>query len=184
MRLALGLYLNRAPDSLRFIATQRGKPQIVDASMDVRFNLSHAGERALLAIALQRDVGIDIEEERPIEVFELAERFFSPSEVEALRAVQAPQRAAAFFRCWTRKEAFVKALGEGMFFPLNGFDVSVDDDTSAQLLRGCAAAPNELWRWRVMSLPTERPYWAALAAAAGDWRVVRWTAPGRSLHRG
>jgi 4'-phosphopantetheinyl transferase len=171
LRLALGTCLNLAPESLQFTVSPRGKPSLIGTSVDLRFNLSHSGERALLALALNRDVGVDIEKERPIEALAIAERFFSDSEVEALRKVPAQERMAAFFRCWTRKEAFVKAIGEGLSFPLNGFDVTVDDDASDQLLRRCTVAPDTLSYWRVMALPTERPYVGAVAAG-GQWHLV------------
>ena len=124
---------------------------------------------------------MDIEEERPIEVFELARRFFSASESTALQSIPASERVPAFFRCWTRKEAFIKALGDGLAFPLDGFAVSLDDDGSSQLLRACPAAPDALQQWRIVSLPAEAGYAAAVAAEAGDWRVVRWDATAGDL---
>jgi 4'-phosphopantetheinyl transferase len=176
LRLALGACLNRAPESLRFVASSNGKPRVVDSLVDLRFNLSHSGERAVLAIALNQEVGIDIEEERLVEVLDIAEHFFSRCEVDALRAVASTERVAAFFRCWTRKEAFLKALGEGLSFPLDAFEVSVEDDASDQLLRGCTAAADALSSWRVVSVPIDRPYTAAVAAGPGNWRLRLWTA--------
>lgn len=175
VRILLGRCIGRSPESLRFVAGAHGKPALVDAPFDLRFNLSHAGERALLAIARGRDVGVDIEQEQDIEVFDLASRFFAPSEVAALRGVESTERIPAFFRCWTRKEAFIKALGDGLSFPLDGFEVSVSDDQSPQLLRGGNGGgvldlPS---RWRIVSLASEPGYAAALAATAGDWHVVR-----------
>jgi 4'-phosphopantetheinyl transferase len=175
VRILLGRCIGRSPESLRFVAGAHGKPALVDAPFDLRFNLSHAGERALLAIARGRDVGVDIEQEQDIEVFDLASRFFAPSEVAALRGVESTERIPAFFRCWTRKEAFIKALGDGLSFPLDGFEVSVSDDQSPQLLRGGngSGALDLPSRWRIVSLASEPGYAAALAATAGDWHVVR-----------
>jgi 4'-phosphopantetheinyl transferase len=178
-RLALASCLNRTPESLRFSIGGRGKPRLVDASPDVRFNLSHAGERALLAIALGQEVGVDIEEHRPIEVFELARRFFTPKEVRSIEALAASEQTCAFFRFWTRKEAFIKALGEGLSFPLDGFEVSVADGRVSQFLRAYTAAAKPLGCWRIVSLGAEPGYSAALAATAAPWRVVRWDAIGQ-----
>lgn len=176
LRVVLGLFLRKAPESLRFTTNLRGKPRLVDTAVDLRFNLSHSGERGALAVTLDQEVGIDIEEARPIEVCELADRFFSRLEVEGLRRLPPPEREAAFFRCWTRKESFIKALGDGLSFPLDGFEVSVEDDRSKQLLRGCVAAPEALSRWRVVSLSSDPPYVAALTAGPGDWEIVTWKA--------
>ncbi|PYR24182.1 MAG: hypothetical protein DMF92_23165 [Acidobacteria bacterium] len=181
VRVALGRCVGRAPESLRFASGGRGKPRLVGPGIDLRFNLSHAGERALIAITSGREVGVDIEKERPIEVFELARRFFSPPESSELQNIAASDQIPAFFRCWTRKEAFIKALGDGLAFPLDGFAVSLGNDGSSQLLRACSSAPDALQQWRVVSLPTEAGYVAAVAARAGDWRVVRWNATTRDV---
>jgi 4'-phosphopantetheinyl transferase len=152
-----------------------------DIPLDVRFSLSHAGERALLAVTSGRHVGIDIEQERPLDALELARRFFSAKEITALQALAPAERASAFFRCWTRKEAFVKALGTGLRFPLDSFEVSVHDDPAPQLLRACTALPEAVERWRIVAVPAETGYVAALAAEAGDWATVPWT--GSSISR-
>jgi 4'-phosphopantetheinyl transferase len=178
VRIVLGRCLDRAPESLRFTAGARGKPRLADAAVDLRFNLSHAGERALLAVTCGQEVGVDIERHRSIEVGDLARRFFAPSECQALQALGSSEQLSAFFRCWTRKEAFIKALGDGLSCPLDGFAVSVaDDDESPQLLRSCTEVPDALARWRIVSLPMEPGYAAAIAAGAGRWRIVRWNEP-------
>ena len=177
MRLALASCLECPPDSLRFCFASRGKPRLVNPSIDVRFNLSHAGELALLAIALAQEVGVDVEEHRPVETTELARRFFSPVEATALKALPTSEQLAAFYRCWTRKEAFIKALGDGLTFPLDGFEVSIAHDWSPQLLRACPVAPEALSAWRIVALPSDHGYSAALAAGANAWRVVHWRAP-------
>jgi 4'-phosphopantetheinyl transferase len=85
------------------------------------------------------------------------------------------EQVPAFFRCWTRKEAFIKALGDGLVCPLDGFEVSLAEDESPQLLRSSSAVPDALSLWRIVSLPVEPGYRAAVAAGAGEWRIVRWT---------
>jgi 4'-phosphopantetheinyl transferase len=176
-RLALGSCLECPPDSLRLSVGPRGKPYLIDPPTDVRFNLSHSGERAVLAIALGQDVGVDIEEHRSVEVTELRDRYFAPQEVAAIASLPDTERLPAFFRCWTRKEAFIKALGDGLSFPLDGFEVSIAEEWSAQLLRGCRAAPEALERWRIVALRSEPGYSAALAASSTASRVRQWCAP-------
>ena len=128
MRTALAKCLGHLPELLHFEADSGGKPRLVGIPIDLRFNLSHAGERGLLAIAIGQEVGVDIEFVRPVETLEVARRFFSQGEVSALCAMRPAQRVDAFFRCWTRKEAFIKALGAGLSFPLDGFEVSLGAD--------------------------------------------------------
>jgi 4'-phosphopantetheinyl transferase len=177
VRLVLGRCLDRAPESLRFAVGPHGKPHLADAPVDLHFNFSHAGERALLAVTCGQEVGADIEQERSIEVGDLARRFFAPGEWQALQVLAASEQIPAFFRCWTRKEAFIKAIGDGLSCPLDGFEVSLADDESPQLLRSCTAVAGALERWRIVSLPVEPGYRAAIAAGAGEWRLVRWTEP-------
>lgn len=176
LHVTLGQYLGRAPKSLLFGADEHERPRLLNADIpfDVRFSLSHAGERALLAIAVGRHVGIDIEKERPVDVLELARRFFSAKETEALQALAPADRRSAFFRCWTRKEAFIKALGTGLRFPLDSFEVSVHDDRAPQLLRECTTTREAMERWRIVAVAAEPGYVAALAAEAGEWSIVPW----------
>jgi 4'-phosphopantetheinyl transferase len=177
VRIVLGRCLDRAPESLRFLVGPYGKPRLADAALDLRFNLSHAGERALLAVTRGQEVGVDIEQERAIAHADLARRFFAPSECQALEAMDASEQIPAFFRCWTRKEAFIKAIGHGLACPLSGFEVSLADDESPQLLRSCTAIAGGLECWRIVSIPVEPGYRAAVAAGPDAWRVVRWTEP-------
>jgi 4'-phosphopantetheinyl transferase len=168
-RELLSFILAIPPSMLRFAVGIHGKPRLHEPAFDLRFNLSHARERALLAVASGRDVGIDIEEERPIEELELARRFFSAAEYSAL--IAAPDRRAAFFRCWTRKESFVKARGDGLSFRLDAFDVSVQSEAE-HLLLSCDGAPAEMARWTMKPVPLGPGYAAALAAEGHDWRLI------------
>jgi 4'-phosphopantetheinyl transferase len=177
MRAVLGRCIDRPAASLRFAAGSHGKPRLVDPPADIRFNLSHAGELALLAVVLEREIGVDVEEERPIETLQLARRFFASAEYSCLEAIPEEERDAAFFRCWTRKESFIKAVGEGLSFPLDLFEVSLAREDAPQLLRACRASGQALARWRIVSLPIDGGYAAALTAEAGDWRVHRWQEP-------
>jgi 4'-phosphopantetheinyl transferase len=176
MRIVLGRYTDRPPASLRFQRHAYGKPRLADQSHGLRFNLSHTGGIALLAIARRREVGIDIEEHRPIAALKFARRFFSPNEHAALCAFAPGERESAFYRCWVRKESFVKALGRGLRFPIAGFEVSLARHASP-LLRACSAAPRELGRWSTVSVAIDGGYAAAVTAAGRGWRVVHWAEP-------
>jgi 4'-phosphopantetheinyl transferase len=178
LRLVLGRFLDRPARSLRFATANRGKPHLVDPPLDLRFNLSHAGERALIAVTLGREVGVDIEAMRDVDVAALARRFFAAGETDALLALPEAEQRAAFLRCWTRKEAFIKALGDGLTFPLDQFEVNHAPEPEArQLLRWCNGDDDPTTRWRIVPIEVDEGYTAALAAEAGDWDVASWTAP-------
>ncbi len=112
-----------------------GKPRLQDS--EIRFNVSHSHGMGMIAITRGREVGCDIERIDPSFADEnIPERFFSPYEVKALRALPARDQCEAFFRCWTRKEAFIKACGMGMSLALDSFDVTLEPNRPAALLRG------------------------------------------------
>ncbi len=124
LRTLAGRYLDAPPERLRFDYTPYGKPYLAGqfAGSPLRFNLSHAHELVLYAFTSGAEVGVDVEYLRPeLAGAEIAERFFSPREVEALLTLPVEGRTEAFFRCWTRKEAFIKAVGQGLSFPLDQF---------------------------------------------------------------
>src|SRR5262249_28909765 len=135
LRRVLAQCLNCAPGDVTFGVTANGKPYLTGSAIDLRFNLSHSGERSMIALAAGRDVGIDVEQERSVEVLGIAKRFFAPGEAAVLHTRSPAEQQIAFFRCWTRKEAFIKALGEGLGYPLDAFEVELDDDKSRPLLR-------------------------------------------------
>ena len=174
LRHLIGLYLNRPPQSLDFHYGPKGKPALQDPSIDLQFNVSHSGGRALIAFASQRAVGVDIERVRPeTPVEEIAERFFSVREVEVLFDLPASERRAAFFRCWTRKEAFIKARGDGLSLPLAQFDVTLTPDEPTALLR-TAWNPKEVLQWRLFNLDPAPNYMGALAVECEDAHISCW----------
>ncbi|MGB9235073.1 MAG: 4'-phosphopantetheinyl transferase superfamily protein [Terriglobales bacterium] len=127
LRWLLGRYLDIAPASIRFTYTPSGKPEVAadQNPLNLRFNVSHSENLALLAVGLRDGLGVDIEKVRPdVNTRELSERFFSVRERAALGALPETLRVAAFYACWARKEAFLKATGEGLGFPLEDFSVS------------------------------------------------------------
>jgi 4'-phosphopantetheinyl transferase len=173
LRTILAAYLSLAPRELVFSYSPKGKPELSPRFRDshVQFNLSHSGGRALLAVARDARVGADIELiDTHRATAAIAERFFSPVEFATLQAVSENQKNQAFFQCWTRKEAYLKALGTGLTLPLDSFDVSFGPDASPALLRSAASA-DESEHWRVYDIPSGRRYVAAVVAEGHHHRL-------------
>ncbi|MBD2089188.1 4'-phosphopantetheinyl transferase superfamily protein [Microcoleus sp. FACHB-1515] len=117
LRLILSRYLQTPPDRLQFACGDRGKPFLVDGAIE--FNLSHSSDWALIAVAIDQPVGVDVEQIRSIEFRSLLDRYFHPQEVRAIACLPSEEQQLAFFRCWTRKEAYLKAIGCGIANGLN-----------------------------------------------------------------
>ncbi|MDZ7269880.1 MAG: 4'-phosphopantetheinyl transferase superfamily protein [candidate division KSB1 bacterium] len=165
MRMILGAYLQLDPAGLQLGRNAYGKPELQDnrTAVAVRFNLSHSGELALFAVARDRNLGVDVEQVRPVqELLQLAQRFFTPQEVNVLRQIPAEGRLLAFFNCWTRKEAFIKANGMGLSLPLDQFEVTCAPGEPARLLRHPPAG-GELAPWSLHAFTPAEGYVAALA---------------------
>ena len=181
-RTLLGAYLEVSPRELSFIYADSGKPSIGSSNpLDIRFNLSHSGPVALVAVTRGREIGVDVEEAgRRVSDERIARRFFASSEVEQLEALPAGERRSGFLRCWTRKEAYVKARGEGMLStPPNSYAVSVAPEAPA-LLHVDGEGAEAIARWRLEDLSEAGRYIAAVCAEAeGGWRLCRrsWPAP-------
>lgn len=146
------------------------------ADCTLHFNVSHSNGLALYAVARGREIGIDLEFVREdIAGLEIAERFFSSREVSALRALAPSEYTVAFFDCWTRKEAYIKARGEGLSHPLHGFTVSLAPGTPAAILN-IDADPHEAARWTLVALSPGDGYRAALAVEGrvAHLRCWRW----------
>jgi 4'-phosphopantetheinyl transferase len=170
LRVLLGHYLGEEPGALKFCYGPFGKPALDGGRDDLRFNCSHSDRLALYAFARGREVGVDVEHVRPdFGGVEIAERFFSAREVAALLAVPKADRSAAFFGCWTRKEAFIKVVGEGLSFPLHQFEVSLSA-SETDLLLSVKGSRQEAARWLVCDLTPGHGYRGALAAEGRDWR--------------
>lgn len=162
LRLLLGNYLGQDPAELSFRYTEYGKPLLED-SQDLRFNVSHGDGMALLAFAREREIGVDIEKiSEKRDVLQLARRFFSAQERESLESVTGKDLQEAFFRCWTRKEAYIKAIGEGLSLPLHQFDVSALPNDANALL-ATRPNPSEASRWRLSDVSFHNEYAAAVA---------------------
>jgi 4'-phosphopantetheinyl transferase len=171
LRSLLGAYLRKSPESLKFIYGPQDKPalEIQDPSSPVNFNLSHSHGLAVYAFALVREVGVDVELIRPEFVSDdIAERYFSPSELEELRALPQDLRAEGFFNCWTRKEAYVKARGEGLQISLKDFDVSLTPGKAPELESVDSS------RWSLRSFEPAPSYVAAVVAEGKDLKLLHW----------
>jgi 4'-phosphopantetheinyl transferase len=176
LRAILGLYLNRAAQSVSFRYGSHGKPALARESgaNAIHFNMSHSHGVALYAITRGRDIGVDLEFMREsLEVEQLEERFFSQCEIASLRALPASLRKYAFFLCWTRKEAYIKARGEGLSLPLDQFDVSLIPGEPVALLR-TQADPDEAFRWSLQELSIGPGYVSALAVEGHGWSLSCW----------
>lgn len=174
LRDILGRYLGLAPDRISFSYSSHGKPALADSAGDasIRFNLAHSGLLVVYAFVLGRNVGIDIERNRPDFAGQrIADRFFSPREAYTLRTLPKDQREAGFLNCWTRKEAYIKARGEGLSFPLDAFDVSLKPGEPAALLM-THGDEGEAGRWSMLALETE-PDYAAAVAVEGQGYTLR-----------
>jgi 4'-phosphopantetheinyl transferase len=138
LRQLLAERLGDAPRSVAFAYGPHGKPALASryARSDLRFNLSHCDDVAAFAFCRGREVGLDIESVRALpDAEDIAGRFFSRRENDAYLALAPHDRPLGFFNCWTRKEAFVKALGAGLGYPLDRFDVSLAPGEPAKILR-------------------------------------------------
>jgi len=164
LRTLLGRYLGREPETIGFRYEAQGKP-FLDGERNLSFNVSHTDGLALIGIVRGRRIGVDVERtNRKTEVEKLAERFFSESERRDLRRLRGNELRAAFFRVWTRKEAYIKATGEGLGLPLDQFDVSISagDRDALQATRPDAA---EVEQWTISDVAIRSGYAAAVAIA-------------------
>ena len=176
LRLVLGRYLKTKASRLQIDSGEYGKPYFVDekATQGLRFNLSHSNSLALIAVSRDREVGVDLEYMRAKFVTdEVATHFFSPSELAEFRDVPAHLKTQSFFNCWTRKEAYIKARGEGLYCALDQFDVSVAPHAPAMLLNS-RVAPGEVERWRFQDISPAAGYAATLAVEGEISRLVLW----------
>ncbi len=152
-----------APQEIRFQKGPGGKPAVAGENPMIRFNLSDSGGRALYAVAYGREVGVDVEVIRAKpKAAALVNRFFSLNEKAAFQKLDAREELAAFFAGWTRKEAYVKAIGKGLRFPLDRFDVSLTPGDQNALLR-VEGEPEEAKRWSLRDIDLGPGFRAALA---------------------
>jgi 4'-phosphopantetheinyl transferase len=172
LREILSRYRGSRPGELQFCYSAHGKPALIAERGDERlsFNLSHANAAVVYAVTRGREVGVDLEYvSGDIDDRELAERCFSPREASALRLLPSGLRQKAFMTCWTRKEAYIKASGEGLSLNLESFDVLAQGDPAPRL--HIESDPREAARWSLADLEAPAGYVAALAIEGNAHRV-------------
>lgn len=182
LRVLLGRYLDRAPEEISFVYGERGKPSLSPAlgEQTLCFNVSHSGEIALHAFVHSRRIGVDVEKMRPLkDAMQIAEHYFSLREKSQLRGVSEEERQLAFFNGWTRKEAFIKATGEGLSRALDSFDVSLVPGAPVLLFR-VDNDPEEAGRWWLENIPIDPGYRAALVVEGPKLPVSCWRFPTNS----
>lgn len=179
-RAILARYLTRPPEEIDFLTGAGGKPYLAlpPGAPALCFNLSHSADLALCAVAMDRDLGVDVERIRPVADWpQIAARYFSPNENEALLALSDEAALMAFFQGWTGKEAYTKALGRGISRQWSQFTVSLAPDTLTEL----PPVETEADGKDVFTLRPLAPapgYVAAVAARGTGWRLDCWHWPG------
>ena len=162
LRLLLGHYLGIAAANVRLWTGQRGKPEVVPHG-PVRFNLSHSGTKALIGFTRECEIGVDLERMRTIpDLFDVAARSFCAEETAELMSLSASEREVSFFRCWTRKEAYLKAVGDGLYEPLDSFRVSLLPGVSARLIHIKNSA-RDAGKWTLHDIDLGPNYCGAVA---------------------
>ena len=176
LRKILASYLNIEPDKLQFSYTTNGKPYLVQkfGDKELQFNLAHSHELALYALTLDRRIGIDIEHIYNFaETDQLANRVLSRQEKAELRKCPPNEKLEILFRYWTCKEAYVKAIGEGLFLPLEDIHLSLKPGSIARLVRIKRSA-QEASRWSLQELHPVPGFAAALVVEGHDHRLSQW----------
>lgn len=180
LRLLLGEILDMPANTLQFDYDEFGKPSLIPMHvLPLQFNVSHSGDLILIAITVDRAVGIDVERVRTdLDLDRIAAHFFSANECKILASLAGHGRYEAFFTCWARKEAYLKATGVGLSLPLHQFDVSFLPDEEPRLL-ATRPDPTEALRWTLRTLEPGHDYMAALAVAGSAWklRCLDWHSP-------
>jgi len=174
LRVILSVYADVSPEELKFTQNRYGKPELVHPSgLNLTFNLSHSHERALIGIARGRQIGVDIEYvKNDFEWKEVVERFFSSREIQMINALPKNLQQKAFFTCWTRKEAYVKATGMGLSLPLKEFDVSPVPGAATLLL-----SHKEASQWSMKEVDVAESYVATVVVEGHDARIRYWEWP-------
>ena len=166
LRYVLARALDIAPGEVSIDVEQAGKPKLAGPRGEgLQFNLSHSGSWALIGLS-ELPIGVDVEEVRPIEALDLARRYFAPREFSDLARVPASEQLPAFYACWTRKEAVVKAIGLGLSFGLDEFVVTVPPEPAALVM--FVREDMDASRWTLRHLDTDIGYVGAAAIAGPD----------------
>lgn len=179
LRALIAAYGGIRPEAVRFRYGDRGKPYVIHPESDLELNLSNSDEMALVGFVRGVEIGVDIEFLKPMpDCEQIAERFFSASERDVLRELPADRKEEAFFNCWTRKEAYLKAVGTGLAVPLDSFDVTLAPGAPPRMLTLEGSAERAA-RWFFQHFRPAEHYIGALAIEGsppegGEWRVSTW----------
>ena len=162
LRILLAHYLGCSPNEIELICGPKGKPALKNSSR-IRFNVSHSGQMAVFAFTVDCELGVDVEQLRKFDNTELiATRYFSSAEASELLSLKPSDRSLAFFRCWTRKEAYVKAIGDGLAIPLDRFQVTLLPGVPARFVQ-IAGDKGTAKDWTLHDLAVGPDYVGALA---------------------
>lgn len=183
LRELLATRLGVRPESIELTYGVCGKPSLAQgfADSDLRFNVSHSDDIAVYAFSRGREIGIDVEAVRMIpDADDIAAQFFSDREKKDYLALDTCDKPLGFFNCWTRKEAFVKALGDGLIYPLDGFDVSLAPGEPARIIR-VGRTPGNACGWRTESFSPVPGFVAAVVVECREYRPISGAYPPRSV---
>ena len=176
LRTLLAAYLGDRPERIAFTYGPRGKPFLETslASSGLHFNLSNSADLALVGLVRGIEIGVDVEYLKPMpDCEEISERFFSESERQVLRSLPRELKEEAFFNCWTRKEAYLKAVGEGLAAALDSFDVTLSPGDAPRMLT-LKGDPDASARWFFRHLRPAQDFIGAVAIDGGQWSVATW----------
>ncbi len=175
LRTLLSQYLNLDARKLDFQYMEHGKPFLKHDTL-LKFNVSHSGSMAIIGLVNNHEIGVDIEYiKKDFDVLDIAENFFSADEISRLRIKSANELYPSFYRCWTRKEAFIKAESSGLSYPLDSFSVSLDNDSEAELL-SLDSNQQEKNKWKMFSFKPKKDYIAAaiVNGKVNSFEVFNW----------
>ncbi len=171
LRVLLGRYLERRAEDISFVYSERGKPRVAGES-DLRFNVSHSGGLAIFAFTLGCELGVDVEMVKPVaEMDRIAQRFFCQEEFSELVNLPENEKPDAFFRCWTRKEAYIKATGDGLSAPLDQFQVTFGAQEDARFVH-INHDKTRAAQWTLQALHLDSPFVGALAYEAPPKEIL------------
>ncbi|MBK8552594.1 MAG: 4'-phosphopantetheinyl transferase superfamily protein [Ignavibacteria bacterium] len=170
LRIILSRYLDVSPAGINFSYQEKGKPYLKNNSL--KFNLAHSGGKAVYALTMNNEVGVDLEVMKDLpDALDIASRFFSESEVQEFQSVSEENVKTAFYNCWTRKEAFIKAIGEGLSHPLSDFSVTLKPGDEPKFL-WMKNRPDEIYEWSLINIDADDNFVSSLAMKASDIRIV------------
>ena len=172
LKQKLGHFLDCSPETLRFSYGEHGKPVLAEkyAANPIAFSVSHSGDRCLIALTKQQQIGIDLEKiNHHTDYLAIAKRYFSITELVALNALPDTSRRRGFFAGWTRKEAFLKSIGAGLSFGLDSFEVSVDPDATSPFLHA-----DKKYDQYLFDISVGKDYMATLSAPHQDTIMRCW----------